>query len=128
MTTLSKDEVIAWAREVRMDLQLQYENHPLIAKNVSEAQLETFANLCRADLVAEIAADERNLEQLTDEIGVLRAEVERLKAPLDAPKVEPLKYPHFVSCPWCDSEDRSVRRIRMGIVKCAHDWHTKDAL
>jgi hypothetical protein len=35
-----------------------------------------------------------------------------------------LPYPDFLSCPWCDSKDRSVRNKRMLDVKCAHDWHT----
>jgi hypothetical protein len=40
---------------------------------------------------------------------------------------EPLKYPDLVNCPWCNGTDRSVRPLRMGLVKCAHDWHTTGA-
>lgn len=45
------------------------------------------------------------------------------KQALEQTQGENMLYPNLSSCPWCDSTDRSMRNIRMGIVKCAHDWH-----
>lgn len=44
----------------------------------------------------------------------------------NAVSAKPNKYHDLTSCPWCDSTNRTVRKIRMGIVKCAHDWHTDE--
>jgi hypothetical protein len=81
MTTLAKDEVLRLARECRIDMP-----DVMYSDDVTFNQLSAFATLCRADLVAD---------------------VERLKALLDAPS-EPFE---LEVSKWSDAEKDRIARI-----------------
>jgi hypothetical protein len=69
MTTLSKDEVLQIARQVGVSDAFDYDDFwdPMIAK---------VAQLCRADLVAELNTKRENEAHLFNEIDSLKAEVD----------------------------------------------------
>ena len=85
MTTLSKDEIIAMAREAGATpyTNRHYPENPHNTFNLE--QLEAFATLCRADLVSGNATTlealgkiEKKVDALIAERDALRAEVVRL--------------------------------------------------
>ena len=92
MTTLSKDEVIAWAMQSGLDEHLWLaEIHPDFDNKM--LRFFKFAHLCRADLVAEIAENDalrdRLSELLTGTANALKGDPgeDRLNDWSDLPKV-----------------------------------------
>lgn len=78
MTTLSKDEVIAMAREAGAIISPQWG----IASNTGTATFERFATLCRADLVAEVERLEQWHAEMADNRNAIASERDTLKAEL----------------------------------------------
>ena len=84
MTTLSKDEILRLAREAGPT---GFKAGPHEYLGFTEAALERFAHLCRADLVAENERLERALKDASVaaiaealEVDALRAELSALRA------------------------------------------------
>ena len=80
MTTLSKDEIIAWAREAQQQATTAQERTSFLDADLFHTK---FATLCRADLVADWNKQVSIALSLEKERDALRAENERLKAAMD---------------------------------------------